>query len=387
MTHGASNVPAPALTEPEERLQALEAQIAQLQQSAQLFEHSPTAAVVLDAQGRMVRVNGRAAELLRSPAAALVGRPLAQQLPPSSHGTLSVLLGRAQKTGTRQLGEIQGPSQALLLELVVHPSSGEGPLYHLTLTDVTDFKGAHQHLMAAAQDHTQQLQAAAQKLRETNDEFEQVMNLSRQHLQERLTRAQNFLALYRQQARAEDLSHVEEAVLQTQNLLESLDRYLQTRFMRTRLRSVNLGQVWKEVLKDARQQCQGRDVQITAAPLPVVQGDSQVFRLVLREYLTNALKFTRTREQTRLRLLVQETADEYRIGLEDNGVGFNMRSKDRVFRLFGTLHASDLYEGTGLGLATVQRICGRFGSRTWAEGKVGQGATFWFSWPKTFTGD
>ena len=143
----------------EERLHVLEAQVAQLQQAARLFEHSPTAAVVLDAQGRIVRVNERGCELLGSPAAVLKGRQLAQQLLPTSQGTLALLLGRAQKSGTRQLGEVQLPNQDLLLEIVLHSSSGEDALYHLTLTDVTDFKDAHRHLLSGTESQAQQLQA------------------------------------------------------------------------------------------------------------------------------------------------------------------------------------------------------------------------------------
>ncbi|WP_103129458.1 sensor histidine kinase [Deinococcus aerius] len=93
------------------------------------------------------------------------------------------------------------------------------------------------------------------------------------------------------------------------------------------------------------------------------------------EDVHNALKFTRTRPQARLRVLVQEAGAEYHIGVEDNGVGFNQRQKDKVFELFGRLHPSGVYEGTGIGLALVRRLCERFGGRAWGEGRVDQGAT------------
>lgn len=113
-----------------------------------------------------------------------------------------------------------------------------------------------------------------------------------------------------------------------------------------------------------------------------MQGDSQALYLALDEYVANALKFTRGQEKARIHVTVREVEGEYHLGVEDNGTGFNMRSKGKLFRLFGRLHSSKYYEGTGIGLVTVKRVCERFGGRVWGEGKVDQGATFWFAWPK-----
>lgn len=123
-------------------------------------------------------------------------------------------------------------------------------------------------------------------------------------------------------------------------------------------------------------------MQVSQGALPAVTGDSRVLYIILHEYVMNALKFTRVRPQARLHVMVKETEAEHWIGVEDNGIGFNVRQKEQVFDLFTRLHSSDLYEGTGLGLAVVRSLCERFGGRAWAEGKVDQGATFWFAWPK-----
>lgn len=370
----------------EQRLHALEAQVALLEEATRqatlLFEHLPTPALLLDAQGRVVSGNLRSYELLGASPGTLLGRRFAFFLHSASQGTFTALLDRAQQSGERLRGEVQlqaddGAPQEMLLE--VSPHEGQ---WLLTLTDVTPFKEAHRRLMDTAHLQEEQLRDVNLGLRQLAEEFEAVMRLSEQHLHHRLTRAGNFLALYRQEAQPRYLGHVEAALDQTQNLLESLEQYMQMRFMRTRMRRVNLEQVWRDVVKEAKRELAGRDVQLTGAALPVLEGDSQVFKLILAEYLFNALKFTRTREHTRLQLLVEETGTEYRIGVQDNGVGFNMRQKERAFELFGRLHADEQYEGTGLGLAVVRRLCERFGQRAWGEGKVDEGATFWFSWPK-----
>lgn len=375
------------------RLQALESQVRDLQAALTgahtLFEDSPTAALVLTPQGRLLDVNVRAAALLGASRQVLLGRRLAPALAPACQSAFAALLARLFAGQGRQTGEVEllrpgGERLNLTVEAALHVREGEPPSGHLTLTDVTAFKLAHRALWDLQQAQETQLQEQALTVRQLQDEFESVLLKSGRELDHALTRAQNFLTLAQHHPGAPGHQlHAQEAVEQTQTLLTSLKHYMQVRFLRARMRQVDLGRVLREVLKDVEYQQAGRDVQITSAPLPTVYGDSQVLQIILREYVTNALKFTRTRPQARLHVQVQEDAAEYRIGVEDNGVGFNVRYRERAFEIFGRLHASGTYEGTGLGLTVVRRLCERFGGRAWGEGKVDQGATFWFAWPKS----
>jgi len=383
----------PSDTVVENRLQELEAQVLHLQttlnQVSPLFQNSPVPALLLSRQGRILDINVRGAALLRSNRQILLGRTFTSSLTFSSETTLATLLARVFEGRGPQKAELQLPAAdgqllELALEAVLVEGTDQPPQCHLTLTDVTAFKLAHRALWDTQQTQALWLEDHTRKLRELQEEFEQVMLSTGRELDSTLTRAASFLTLLQQHPETPSyLDHVGESIQQTQALLDSLKRYMQVRFMRTRLRSVNLNQVLREALKDIQEHRVGRDVQITSTALPTVQGDSQVLQLILTEYLSNALKFTRGQPQARLRLLVQEDDTEYRIGVEDNGVGFNMRQKEKAFELFGRLHSSRQYEGTGLGLSTVRRLCERFGGRAWGEGKVDQGATFWFAWPKT----
>lgn len=386
--------PQPQLeTATEDRLQELEAQVLQLQTSLNqvwpLFQNSPVAAVLLDRQGRILDVNTRGAALLRSTRQILPGRPLSAALTSSSETTLHVLLARVFEGRGPQKGELQFPSSdGQMLELALEAALVEGvdtsPQCHLTLTDVTAFKLAYRALLETQQAQAFQLELQARMLRGLQEEFESVVVAAGRELSGTLTRVEGFLTLsQRHPEMPSHLLHVEMALQQTLGLLESLRRYMQVRFMRIRMRSVNLNHVLREALKDVEDQKTGRDVQITSVSLPTIEGDSQVLQIILGEYLANALKFTRTQSQTQLHLLLEEDETEYRIGVQDNGVGFNARQKEKAFELFGRLHSSQLYEGTGLGLTTVRRLCKRFGGRAWGEGKVDQGAIFWFSWPKS----
>jgi len=376
----------------EDRLQELEAQVLRLEtalnQRWPLFQDSPAAALLLNRQGRILEINARGAALLRSSQQVLLGRTFASSLTPSSATTLAAVLtqvfeGRGTQKGELQLSSSDGQLVEVTLDAVLIENM-EAPQCHLTLTDVTAFKLAHRALWDIQQTQASQLEEQGRKLRNLEEEFERVILSSGRALDGTLTRAASFLTLLQQRPDMSDhLDHVGEGIQQTQALLDSLKRYIQMRFMRARMRSVNLNQVLREALKDVQGQRVGRDVQITGVLLPTVEGDSQVLQLILTEYLSNALKFTRGQPQARLQLLLEEDETEYRIGVRDNGVGFNMRQKEKAFELFERLHSSRLYEGTGLGLATVRRLCERFGGRAWGEGRIDQGATFWFAWPKT----
>ncbi len=126
-----------------------------------------------------------------------------------------------------------------------------------------------------------------------------------------------------------------------------------------------------------------KPIEWVTEPLPVVCVDVLMLRLVFQNLLGNAIKFSAKQEKPCICISAQESASEHTIIVADNGIGFDMRYADKLFGVFQRLHRSEEYEGTGVGLANVQRIIQRHGGRTWAEGKLGVGATFYFTLPKT----
>jgi PAS domain S-box-containing protein len=131
----------------------------------------------------------------------------------------------------------------------------------------------------------------------------------------------------------------------------------------------------------------GRAVCWRLGDLPVVMGDRSMLRIVLTNLIANAVKFTRPRDQAEIEIgCMPGEQSEIVVFVRDNGVGFDMNYADKLFGVFQRLHRDDEFQGTGIGLANVRRIISRHEGRTWAEGKINRGATFYFSLPRTVQG-
>jgi PAS domain S-box-containing protein len=168
------------------------------------------------------------------------------------------------------------------------------------------------------------------------------------------------------------------------DLIDDLLAFSRMGRMETQKTLVNLDQLVEEAISEIRAETAGRDVAWHVVPLPVCYGDRAMLRLVFVNLISNAVKFTRERQRAEIEIgCVEGQDDEAVIFVKDNGAGFDMQYVGKLFGVFQRLHQPDEFEGTGIGLATVQRIIHRHGGEVRAEGAVGQGATFYFSVPKS----
>ncbi|RYG19468.1 GHKL domain-containing protein, partial [bacterium] len=144
---------------------------------------------------------------------------------------------------------------------------------------------------------------------------------------------------------------------------------------------VNMNLLMSEVRQEVGVEAEGRDVVWQIGEMPLVEADVMMLKLAVRNLLSNALKYSRSRPQTVIEVQCVIDRSEAVFSIRDNGVGFDMRYQDKLFGVFQRLHRWEDYEGTGIGLANVRRIVERHGGRAWAEGAVDHGATFYFTLP------
>lgn len=143
----------------------------------------------------------------------------------------------------------------------------------------------------------------------------------------------------------------------------------------------DLSDSFSQAIEMLRGRIEETGASISAMPLPSVRGDTRQFSLVFQNLLSNSLKYHRTDVAPEIRIAAEQADNQWIVSVSDNGIGFQQQYADRIFGLFKRLHR-DEYPGTGLGLAICQRIVERYGGRIWAEGRPGEGATFYISLPR-----
>ena len=171
-----------------------------------------------------------------------------------------------------------------------------------------------------------------------------------------------------------------EAATRMGRLIDDLLAFSRTARAELRLQPVELADLIKDAQRELAPMSERRHIRWTVDPLPAVEGDPALLRLVLINLLANAVKFTTTRPEAEIHIGVARIdGGEAAIFVRDNGVGFDPQYGHKLFGVFQRLHRDDEFEGTGVGLATVQRIIHRHGGQVWAEGEPNRGATFYFS--------
>jgi len=179
------------------------------------------------------------------------------------------------------------------------------------------------------------------------------------------------------------LKRISQAATRMGNLIDDLLAFSRIGRSEMQKTEVDLHQLVQETLGDFQAETNERKIAWELHPLPVVRCDRSLLRMVFVNLLSNAVKFTGGRAEARIEIgCAPGENGETVIFIRDNGAGFDPKYTGKLFGVFQRLHSQAEFEGTGIGLANVQRIIHRHGGRTWAEAAVGQGATFYFSIPK-----
>jgi signal transduction histidine kinase len=243
--------------------------------------------------------------------------------------------------------------------------------------------------MAAALGETQgQLRGRAEELEEANRELESFSYSVSHDLRAPLRAMDGFTRILLEEeigalsARGQRLfGLVRENAAQMGHLVDDLLAFSRLGRQPMRKQVVDQALLVRQVLEDLEPERNRRQVEIVMSKLRACEGDPALLKQIWANLLANALKFTRDRESARIEIGGDEADAGTVYSVRDNGVGFDMRYADKLFGVFQRLHRAEEYEGTGVGLAIVQRIVQRHGGRVWAEAEEGKGATFYFTIP------
>jgi len=175
----------------------------------------------------------------------------------------------------------------------------------------------------------------------------------------------------------------------TQKMLQLIDDLLtfsRSEHQQMKPSDIDMGELAKAVFEELRNIIPEQTLLLDIKTLPSARGDQSMIRQVFVNLLSNAIKFTRSKGAGVIEIgcMVKENQDIYYV--KDDGVGFDMQYADKLFGVFQRHHTVDEFEGTGVGLAIVQRIIHRHGGQVWAEGRVNEGAIFYFSLPRQVSG-
>ena len=236
---------------------------------------------------------------------------------------------------------------------------------------------------------SQEVQSANERLRQANEELESFsysvshdLRAPLRHIDGFVDRLGKLPTVLADEKGKRYLGIISQSARHMGNLIDDLLVFSRMGRVEMRASRVNLELMVNDVIASLSEETKQRNIVFKVHDLPTVQADPPMLHQVLVNLIGNAVKYSRTRERAEIEVTANETTEEYIVSVRDNGVGFDMEYAHKLFGVFQRLHRAEDFEGTGIGLANVRRIIQRHGGRTWAEGKLNEGATLYFSLPK-----
>ncbi len=383
---------------------------------AAIVESSDDAIIGKDPNGIITSWNKGAEKIFGYAASEMAGASLLRLIPADRHDEENQILGKIRRGESVQHFEtLRQTKDGRLIDVSVTASpikdaAGKVIGVSKVVRDITERRAAAEKIRQLNIELEQRVLERTAELQAANEEL-QAFSYSVSHdLRAPLRHVVGFVDLLQKDAgpalsekSLHHLTTIAEAAKRMGHLIDDLLAFSHVGRSEMQKAEVNLDQLVLETVNDFQEETRRRTIAWEIHPLPAVRADRALLRLVLVNLISNAVKFTGARAAAKIEIgcltekqkaeiaktesgvpsrLSALPRDETVIFIRDNGAGFDPRYAHKLFGVFQRLHSRDEFEGTGIGLANVQRIIQRHGGRVWAEGVVDGGATFYFSVPK-----
>lgn len=359
---------------------------------AAIVQSSDDAIVSKDLNGRIMSWNPGAVRLFGYTPEEAIGRPISMVIPPerlSEETTILERLRRGERIDHFETVRITKDRRKIEVSLTVSPIiDNEGRVIGASkiARDITERKRIDRELADARcrlQKHSEELERI---VAERTAELEAFTYSVAHDLRAPLRRMQGFVGSLQIELGSAIADEPRELLRRTNASLDRMDKLVADLLKLSQVgrevgpfQDVPLNDVVEQAIADLRPQTQGRQIEWQIGNLPVVRGNRDLLCQALINLVSNALKYTRPRQVARIEIAQSKDRGDLIFYVRDNGVGFDMAEAGKLFTPFHRLHSERQFEGSGVGLAIVERIIRKHGGQIWAEAKPDQGATFFFT--------
>jgi PAS domain S-box-containing protein len=358
------------------------------QRLAAIVESSEDAIISETLDGTITAWNHGAENLFGYSSSEVLGKPIRILFPPervNEEGEILARIGRGESVDHFGTSRIRQDGKSVDVWVAISPiKDSHGTIVGASkiTRDITERMRAEEQserLTAQLKEHSAALEAANRELEAFTYSVSHDLRAPLRHIAGFSRILKEDFALHLPAEGQRMIERIQAGARNAGQLVDDLLSLSQVGRKDLKLEIVGLKGLVEQVLKDLEGEAQGREIEWCLGELPFVECDPALMKQVFANLLGNALKYTRPRPRVVIEIGTNKQDGQRAVYVRDNGVGFSMKYADKLFGVFQRLHRSEDFEGTGVGLATVQRIVHKHGGRVWAEAELDKGAMFCFT--------